>query len=80
MKIIVKKGEPLWSEDGYHILDENGFAKVSDEIYKEINITNIEAIDRIKKCLPRDRWDEFYISIMHSQEQFLRDKENELSN
>jgi hypothetical protein len=78
MKIIVKKGEPLWSEDGFHILNENGFAVVSEEIYKEIHIKNPDAIERIKKALPRDRWDELYILAMNSSEQFLKDKEDEL--
>ena len=79
MKIIVKKGEPLWTEDGFHVLNESGFAVVSEELYKEIHIKNPEAIERIKKTLPRDRWDELYILAMNSSEQFLKDKELELN-
>lgn len=79
MKIIVKKGEPLWSSEGFHILDESGRAIVSEEIYKEIEITNPEAFERIRQCLPRDRWDEIYILALNSQEQFLKDKEEALS-
>lgn len=29
--VLVKKGEPLWSEQGTHILDENGFAILAQE-------------------------------------------------
>lgn len=78
MKIIIKKGEPLWSEDGYHILDDNGFAVLSDELHKEIIITNPDAIERVKKSIHRDRWDEIYLLAINSSEQFLKDKEVEL--
>lgn len=78
MKIIIKKGEPLWSEEGFHILDENGFAVLNDELHKEVHITNPEAIERVKKTLPRERWDEIYQLAIDSTEIFLKDKKTEL--
>lgn len=30
-KILIKAGEPLWTEQGTHLLDENGFAVVAQE-------------------------------------------------
>jgi len=78
MKIIIKKGEPLWSPEGFHILDQNGFAVVSDELHQEIHIKNPEAAERIKKCLPRERWDDIYLNILNSQEQFLKEKQEQL--
>lgn len=78
MKIIIKKGEPLWSPEGYHILDENGFAVISEELYHEVYITNPDAIERVKKSLSRERWDEVYQLAINSTEMFLKDKQTEL--
>jgi colicin import membrane protein len=78
MKIIIKKGEPLWNSDGFHVLDEKGFAVISEELHQEIIITNPEAIERVKKSLRRDRWDEIYVLALNSTEQFLKDKNAEL--
>lgn len=78
MKIIIKKGEPLWSEDGYHILDKNGFAVLNEELHKEITIKDPDAVERIKKSLPRERWDEIYQLAIDSTAIFLADKELEL--
>lgn len=78
MKIIIKKGEPLWSEEGFHVLDENGFAVVNEELHKEIYITNPDAIERVKKSLPRERWDEVYQLAIDSTQMFLKDKDIEL--
>jgi len=80
MKIIIKKGEPLWSEDGHHILDDRGFAKVSEELHKEIVITNPDAVERVKKSLRRERWDELYLIALDSSAEFIKDKEQQLLN
>ena len=79
MKIIIKKGEPLWTSEGYHLLDERGFAILSEELHKEIIITNPDAVERVKKSLPRERWDEIYLLVSKSSEQFLKDKEIEFA-
>jgi hypothetical protein len=78
MKIIIKKGEPLWNSDGFHVLDDRGFAVVSEELHKEIIITNPEAVERVKKSLRRDRWDEIYVLALNSTEQFLQEKQEQL--
>jgi hypothetical protein len=67
MKVVIKQGEPLLCKKGCHILDENGVAKLCEEIYKEITITDPEVIQRLKKVLPKERWDEEYQKTIDTQ-------------
>lgn len=53
MKLNIRKGEYLWTKEGYHLLDEKGFAVVADkdttiDVYKKRH-SEVEAIVRAER-------------------------------
>lgn len=47
MKFTILPGEYLFSEDGYHVLDERGIAKVA-EVEIEVEVRNEDQISTIQ--------------------------------
>jgi hypothetical protein len=67
MKIRIKQGEHLWSENGTHIIDDEGFAAIATED-TEVDILP-EHYDRVSAIIEKERAFKEALRIQEEQAQ-----------